>query len=68
MGLTRAGDDAVLRSVREAVAESVAAVEDFRAGNERALNYIVGIVMKMTKGRVDPAEVHKLVMEEVKVG
>jgi Asp-tRNA(Asn)/Glu-tRNA(Gln) amidotransferase B subunit len=26
--LTRAGDDAVLRAVREAVAESVAAVED----------------------------------------
>jgi aspartyl-tRNA(Asn)/glutamyl-tRNA(Gln) amidotransferase subunit B len=68
LGLTRAGDDAVLRAVREAVAEGVAAVEDFRAGNERALNYIVGMVMKKTKGRADPAEVHRLVMEEVKGG
>jgi aspartyl-tRNA(Asn)/glutamyl-tRNA(Gln) amidotransferase subunit B len=55
-----------LRAVREAVAEGVAAVEDFRAGNERALNYIVGMVMKKTKGRADPAEVHRLVLEEVK--
>jgi len=66
LGLTRAGDDAVLRAVREAVEEGVAAVEDYRAGNERALNYIVGMVMKKTKGRADPAEVHRLVMEEVK--
>jgi len=65
LGLTRAGDDAVLRAVREAVAESVAAVEDFRGGNQRALNYVVGLVMKKTKGRADPAEVHRLVMEEV---
>jgi aspartyl-tRNA(Asn)/glutamyl-tRNA(Gln) amidotransferase subunit B len=65
LGLTRAGDDAVLRAVREAVAESVAAVEDFRSGNERALNYVVGQVMKKTKGRADPAEVHRLVLEEV---
>jgi aspartyl-tRNA(Asn)/glutamyl-tRNA(Gln) amidotransferase subunit B len=68
LGLTRAGDDTVLRAVREAVAESVAAVEDFRSGNERALNYVVGLVMKKTKGRADPAEVHRLVMEEVKRG
>jgi aspartyl-tRNA(Asn)/glutamyl-tRNA(Gln) amidotransferase subunit B len=65
LGLTRAGDDAVLRAVREAVAESVAAVEDFRGGNERALNYVVGLVMKKTKGRADPADVHRLVVEEV---
>jgi aspartyl-tRNA(Asn)/glutamyl-tRNA(Gln) amidotransferase subunit B len=48
------------------VAECVAAVEDYRAGNERALNYIVSMVMKMTKGSADPAEVHRLVMEEVR--
>jgi aspartyl-tRNA(Asn)/glutamyl-tRNA(Gln) amidotransferase subunit B len=68
LGLTRAGDDAVLRAVREAVAESVAAVEDFRGGNQRALNFVVGLVMKKTKGRADPAEVHRLVLEEVKGG
>ncbi len=67
LGLTRAGDDTVLRAVREAVAESVAAVEDFRGGNERALNYVVGLVMKKTKGRADPAEVHRLIMEEIEM-
>jgi aspartyl-tRNA(Asn)/glutamyl-tRNA(Gln) amidotransferase subunit B len=68
LGLTRAGDDAVLQAMREAVTESVAAGKDYRAGNERALNYIVGLVVNKTKGRADPAEVHRLVMEEVKVG
>jgi aspartyl-tRNA(Asn)/glutamyl-tRNA(Gln) amidotransferase subunit B len=67
LGLTRAGDDTVLRAVREAVAESVAAVEDFRGGNERALNYVVGLVIKKTKGRADPAEVHRLIMEEIEM-
>jgi aspartyl-tRNA(Asn)/glutamyl-tRNA(Gln) amidotransferase subunit B len=48
------------------VAEGVAAAEDYRSGNERALNYIVGMVMKKTKARADPAEVHRLVIEELK--
>ena len=53
------------KAVREAVAESAAAVADYRAGSERALNFIVGLVMKKTRGKASPGEVHKLVKEEV---
>jgi aspartyl-tRNA(Asn)/glutamyl-tRNA(Gln) amidotransferase subunit B len=65
LGLGKAEDDAVGRAVREAVAESAAAVADYRAGSERALNFIVGMVMKKTRGRADAGEVHRLVKAEV---
>ncbi len=65
MGLGKAGDDAVQKAVREAVAESPAAVADYKAGSERALNFIVGLVMKKTQGKASPGEVHDLVKAEV---
>jgi aspartyl-tRNA(Asn)/glutamyl-tRNA(Gln) amidotransferase subunit B len=51
--------------VREAVAESAAAVADYKAGSERALNFVVGLVMKKTRGKADAGEVHRLVKAEV---
>ncbi len=42
-----------------------AAVADYRAGSARALNFIVGAVMKKTRGKASAAEVHRLVKEEV---
>jgi Glu-tRNA(Gln) amidotransferase subunit E-like FAD-binding protein len=65
LGLCKAEDDAVQKAVREAVAESAAAVADYKAGSERALNFVVGLVMKKTRGKADAGEVHRLVKEEV---
>ena len=65
MGLGKAEDGAVQKAVREAVAESPAAVADYKAGSERALNFIVGLVMKKTRGKASPGEVHDLVKAEV---
>ncbi|MGV8175112.1 MAG: Asp-tRNA(Asn)/Glu-tRNA(Gln) amidotransferase subunit GatB [Methanothrix sp.] len=65
LGLGKAEDDAVQKAVREAVAESAAAIADYRAGSERALNFIVGQVMKKTRGKADACEVHQLVKAEV---
>jgi len=64
-GLGKAEDDAVQKAVQEAVAENAAAIADYRAGSERALNFIVGQVMKKTRGKADPGEVHRLVKAEV---
>jgi len=62
---TSDGVHAAQKAGREAVAECGAAVADYRAGSERALNYIVGQVMKKTRGKADAGEVHRLVKEEV---
>jgi len=64
-GLGKAEDDAVHKAVLEALAENAAAIADYKAGSERALNFIVGQVMKKTKGKASPGEVHKLVKDEV---
>ncbi|MDI9616966.1 MAG: Asp-tRNA(Asn)/Glu-tRNA(Gln) amidotransferase subunit GatB [Methanothrix sp.] len=65
MGLKRVDDDYVVQAVREAVADSHEAVRDYLSGNARAINYIVGQVMKRTKGRADPSVAHRLVKEEI---
>jgi len=64
-GLGKAEEDVVQKAVREAVAENAAAIADYRAGSERALNFIVGQVMKKTRSKADPGEVHRLVKAEV---
>ncbi|HOT06645.1 MAG: Aspartyl/glutamyl-tRNA(Asn/Gln) amidotransferase subunit B [Methanosaeta sp. PtaB.Bin039] len=68
LGLARAGDQAVRAAVRDAVAECASAVSDYRSGNERAINFVVGVVMKKTRGRASPAEAHRMVQEEIEKG
>lgn len=38
------------------------AVEDYKAGEEKALHFLVGMVMKETKGRVDAKEVRETLL------
>ena len=65
LGLGKAEDDAVQKAMRDAVAESAAALAGYRAVSERALNFVVGVVMKKTRGKADAGEVHRLVKAEV---
>jgi len=60
-GLGKVDDGAVLSAVKVAVAECAHAVEDYKNGNEKSMNFIVGQVMKKTHGRADPSEVSTLV-------
>ncbi len=39
---------------KEAMTEAPKAVEDFRAGKEESFNFLVGLVMKKTKGQAKP--------------
>jgi len=62
-GLVRAEDNAVKEAVRVAVKECSQAVADYRGGNEKSINFIVGMVMKKTRGRADPGEANRLVKD-----
>lgn len=53
--------DILEKYCREAVAENPAAVADYKAGNVRALNFIVGSVMKKSKGKATPQEVRRII-------
>src|SRR5659263_666175 len=50
-GLMKVEGDIVSIAAEEAIKENPAAVADFKAGKEKALNSLVGVVMKKTKGR-----------------
>ena len=45
---------------KEAIKEAASAVEDYKKGNEKALHFIVGIVMKKSKGKATPKEVNEI--------
>jgi len=48
------------------LASQPGAVEDFRKGKKGAFNFLVGQVMKKTRGCADPAEVNRMLADELK--
>ena len=51
--------------VDEVLANNAKAIEQFRSGNEKALNAIVGQVMKASKGKANPAQVQELIKAKI---
>jgi len=56
------GDDPVTIAAREALAENPHAVNDFKNGRREALNFLVGQVMKKTRGCAKPADVNQVLV------
>lgn len=64
--LSQISDFAEVRDiVRRAISENATAVADYRAGKEQALTFITGQVMKITKGRANPAVVKEILLQEL---
>jgi aspartyl-tRNA(Asn)/glutamyl-tRNA(Gln) amidotransferase subunit B len=51
---------AIERFCREAIAENPSAVSDFLSGKEMALNFLLGSVMKKSRGKADAKEVKRI--------
>ena len=65
-GLVQISDEgAIAAIVDEVVANNQKSVEDFRAGRDRALGFLVGQVMKASKGKANPELVNKLLKERL---
>jgi aspartyl-tRNA(Asn)/glutamyl-tRNA(Gln) amidotransferase subunit B len=64
-GLGRAGGDELAEIVERAMADQADAVEQVRAGNDKAIGAIIGAVMRQTKGRADGGEVQRLIRERI---
>lgn len=66
-GLVQISDEgALLAIVDEVIGRNPQSVEDFRAGKDKAIGFLVGQIMKETKGKANPALVNKLLMERLK--
>ncbi|HQO29241.1 MAG TPA: Asp-tRNA(Asn)/Glu-tRNA(Gln) amidotransferase GatCAB subunit B, partial [Accumulibacter sp.] len=65
-GLRQISDsDALEKIVDQALSANAAMVEEFRAGKEKALNALVGQVMKASKGRANPQQVNELLRRKL---
>jgi aspartyl-tRNA(Asn)/glutamyl-tRNA(Gln) amidotransferase subunit B len=68
-GLVQISDEAELQTlVDQVIAGHPGPVGDLRAGKERALQFLVGQVMKETRGRANPAVVNRLLRERIGAG
>ncbi len=68
-GLERIADDAALRDlVERVVRENTAQAEQVRAGKLSVLQWLVGQVMKASRGRADPRRVQALLEEQLSPG
>ena len=58
-------DDEVLAAVKQAIEENPKAVKDYLDGQKASINFLVGQVMKLTRGKADPGETVKLLRENI---
>jgi len=66
-GLVQISDEGALLAIVDAVIErNPQSVEDYRAGKEKAIGFLVGQLMKETKGKANPALVNKLLIDRLK--
>jgi aspartyl-tRNA(Asn)/glutamyl-tRNA(Gln) amidotransferase subunit B len=59
-----AGDE-IAAAVERVIEDHAKAAEDFRRGKEEALKFLVGQVMKETRGRANPGMVNQLLREKL---
>jgi aspartyl-tRNA(Asn)/glutamyl-tRNA(Gln) amidotransferase subunit B len=65
-GLKQMNDSGALEAIiDEVLAANPKNVEEFKAGNTKALNGLVGPIMKASKGKANPAQVNALLLKKL---
>ncbi|WP_392455884.1 Asp-tRNA(Asn)/Glu-tRNA(Gln) amidotransferase subunit GatB [Chryseomicrobium aureum] len=65
-GLVQISDEDALRDiVTQTLDANPQSIEDFKNGKDRAIGFLVGQIMKATKGQANPPMVNKLLNEEI---
>jgi aspartyl-tRNA(Asn)/glutamyl-tRNA(Gln) amidotransferase subunit B len=66
-GLVQVSDAGALEALAdEAIAKNPKSVADFKAGNEGALNFLKGQVMKLSKGKANPQLVGEILLKKLR--
>ena len=63
--LLKSGEEETVQVVQEVLDNEEDAVEDYRSGDEEALNYLVGQVMASSGGKADPKKTREIITEEL---
>ena len=65
-GLTQVSDSGVIDGfVAQAIAENPKSVADFKSGKEAAIQFLVGQVMRMSRGKANPQMVAQLLRDRL---
>ena len=65
-GLVQITDESAIKNiVLEVIGQNEQSVQDFINGKDKAVGFIVGQVMKASRGKANPGIVNKLIMEEL---
>jgi aspartyl-tRNA(Asn)/glutamyl-tRNA(Gln) amidotransferase subunit B len=68
-GLLQVSDAGALEGfIEEAIAKNPKSVADFKAGNDAAINFLKGQVMKLSKGKANPQLVGEILLHKLKNG
>jgi len=62
-GLTLIEKDKLIKVVKEVIKKNPQAVEDYKKGKEKAIEYLVGQILRKIKARADPNKIRKLIKE-----
>ena len=63
-GMTQMSDEGAIKEIVEKiVVANPKSVEDYKAGKDRAIGFLVGQVMKETHGKANPGIVNKFLLE-----
>jgi aspartyl-tRNA(Asn)/glutamyl-tRNA(Gln) amidotransferase subunit B len=66
LGLKQESDSGAIEAiVDEVLKANQAMVEEFKAGKEKAFNGLVGLVMKASKGKANPAQVNQILRNKL---
>jgi len=69
LGLSQISDaDAIEQEIARVIKDNAAAVADYKAGKKQSLKFLVGQVMRATRGRANPAVVNRLLEKKLEEG
>ena len=67
LGLVQMSDEgAIFELILEVLKENPQSIEDYKNGKDRALGFLVGQVMKKSRGKANPAMTSKMILDELK--
>ncbi len=63
--LSKLDEQSLASAVEQAIRENPGAVQDYRSGRREAINYLVGQVMRITRGRADAEKALEMLQERL---
>lgn len=63
--IQNSNEDEILNIVKEVLSENEKSIEDYKNGKNRVVGFLIGLVMKKTKGKANPKIVNKLMIDEL---